>query len=429
MCEDVENIEKDGDGKMSNFIASTKQHAKTVMGIQGFPIIMLINIFLGISFAFVMPFNSLFGIDEVGMSNTTFGMFMLISSLCGIVLSTMIAKISDRVPDRKFILIVCAAAAVIGYLGFAYSRNYYVLLVFSSVFLGISSSTFSQVFAIGRETLTRSDLPAKQLPLYMNILRTIFALSWTVGPAIASYVLLYMGFTGLFIVAATCNAIVAIIALLFLHRRTQATGAKSEQANIPLKRIIFQPTIFINLVAFTFISTANTLSAMNMAQFVTKVLGGGKEDIGIIFSIPPIFEIPFMLGFGYMATRMKSDRLIRLGAFLAFIYFSTLFFANAPWHIFSVQILSAAYISITSGIAITYFQDFLPEMPGTATNLYSNSNKVGSMLGFLLFGVIADSFGYRNVYLTCALFTLAAVVLLVGLNRAKQAPHQVSVSG
>ncbi|MFF2890219.1 sugar efflux transporter [Paenibacillus sp. NPDC057967] len=414
---------------MSNFIASTKQHAKTAWGIQGFPIIMVINIFMGISHAFVLPFNSLFGIDEVGMSNTTFGIFMLVSSLCGIVLSTGIAKLSDRVPDRKFILILCSVAGIIGYLGFAYSRDYYVLLIFSSVFLGIASSTFAQVFAIGREALTRSDVPAKQVPLYMNMLRTIFALSWTVGPAIASYVLLFMGFTGLFVVAATCNAVVAIVALLFLHRRKDAAGAKSEQANIPLKKIVFQPTIFINLVAFTFISAATTLSSMNMAQFVTKVLGGGKEDIGIIFSIPPIFEIPFMLGFGYMATRMKSDRLIRLGALLALVYFCLLFFANSTWHIFSVQILSAAYISITSGIAITYFQDFLPEMPGTATNLYSNSSKVGNMLGFLLFGLIADAFGYRNVYLACAIFTLAAVVLLFGLNRAKRVSNHASVSG
>ncbi|MFD0590496.1 sugar efflux transporter [Paenibacillus sp. GCM10027627] len=405
-----------------------KQHVKTAMSIQGFPIIMLVNIFLGISFAFVMPFNSLFGIDEVGMSNTTFGLFMMVSSLAGIVLSTWIAKLSDKVHDRKFILILCALAGVVGYIGFAYSRNYYVLLAFSSIFLGIASSTFSQVFAIGREILTRSDLPPKQLPLYMNILRTIFALSWTVGPAIAAYVLLYMGFTGLFIVAATCNAIVAIIALLFLHRKLEAAGPKSPQANLPLRQIVFQPYIFINLVAFTFISTANTLNSMNMAQYVTKVLGGSKEDIGLIFSIPPIFEVPFMLGFGYLATRIKSDKLIRLGVLISFVYFSTLYFAGEPWHIFVVQILSAAYISITSGIAITYFQDFLPDMPGTATNLYSNSNKVGSMLGFVLFGVIADAFGYRNVYMACAAFTLVAVVLLFGLARSKKTPFQASAS-
>jgi SET family sugar efflux transporter-like MFS transporter len=304
-----------------------------------------------------------------------------------------------------------------------------VLLFFSAVFIGISSSTFSQVFAIGREMLTRSELPEKQVPLYMNILRTIFALSWTVGPAIASYALLYMGFTGLFIVAAACYAIVSVIALLLLRRKTESAGRASAKEILPLKQIVFRPMIFINVIAFTCISTAHTIGMMNMAQFVTKEIGGSQHDVGVIFSITAIFEIPFMLGFGYLATRIKSDKLIRMGALLAVIYFCVLYFAGAPWHIFAVQILSAAYISNTSGIAITYFQDFLPDMPGTATNLYSNANKTGSMLGYMLFGVIADAFGYRNVYLTCAAFTLAAVTLLVGLNYARRAPRHASVSG
>ncbi|MCR2807760.1 sugar efflux transporter [Paenibacillus soyae] len=414
---------------MSGILASTKRHARTVKGIQGFPIIMLINIFLGIGFSFVIPFNSMFGIDEVGMSNTSFGVFMLISSLCGIFFSTWIAKLSDRVPDRKFILILCSLAAVIGYLGFAFSRNYAVLLFFSSVFIGISSSTFSQVFAIGREMLTRSELPEKQVPFYMNILRTLFALSWTVGPAIASYALLYMGFTGLFMVAATCYAIVSIIALLFLRRKSEAAGRSAAKEILPLKQIMLQPLILINVIAFACISTAHNMSMMNMAQFVTKEIGGSQQDVGVIFSITSVFEIPFMLGFGILATSVKSDKLIRLGAILALIYFCVLFFAESSWHIFGLQILSAAYISITSGIAITYFQDFLPDMPGTATNLYSNANKAGSMLGFMLFGFVADVFGYRNVYLTCAAFVLVAVTLLFGLRYARRTPAEASISG
>ncbi|WP_028593328.1 sugar efflux transporter [Paenibacillus assamensis] len=406
---------------MNSFVQAIKQHTKTTLSIQQFPIVMIVNVFLGISFAFVLPYNSLFAIDEVGMSNKTFGIFMLVSSICGIVFSTYIAKLSDRVPNRSFILALCAIAGAIGYLGFAFSRNFYVLLFVSSLFLGIASSTFSQVFAIGREILGRSTLPSTQLPLYMNILRTIFALSWTLGPAIAAFVLLYLGFTGLFVVAATCNVIVAIISLLFLKSKQEQQTASISQANIPLTKIVFQPFIFLNLLAFTFISVANTLSTMNMAQFVTKELGGTEKDIGIIFSIPPVFEIPFMLGFGYLATKIVNDRLIRLGVFIACIYFIILSFAVETWHIFIVQILSAAYISITSGVAITYFQDFLPQMPGTATNLYSNSNKVGSMLGFVLFGFIADGFGYRSVFFTCALFAVLAFALLLVLIKMKRA--------
>ncbi|WP_068774129.1 sugar efflux transporter [Paenibacillus sp. FJAT-26967] len=406
---------------MSNFLAAVRNRTQSVMSIDGFPVILLVNVFLGIAFSFVLPFNSMFGIDEIGMSNTAFGVFMMVSTLCGVGISTYIGKLSDRASDRKMILILCALAGAIGYIGFAYSRNYYVLLAISAIFLGIASSTFPQVFAYGREVLVKAKLPAKEIPFYMNILRVLFALSWTVGPAIAAYVLLYFGFKGMFLVAASCYIIVVGIVLLSLKKTSKEKAApKPPQASVPLRQVIFQPFIFVNLIAFTLISVANTIGSLNMAQFVTKVLNGEEKDIGIIFSIPPVFEIPFMLGFGILALRIKSDNLIRLGSLLAFAYFGAIFFATEIWHIFPIQILSAAYISITSGIAITYFQDFIPEMPGTATALYSNTSKIGSLLGFLLFGLLSDAFGYRNVYLWCAIFAFVAMVMLFALVKAKR---------
>lgn len=416
---------------MDNFFAAVRSRTKSVMGINGFPIILLLNVFLGIAYSFVLPFSSMFGIDEVGMSNTEFGIFMMVSTLCGVGFSTYIGKLSDRVSDRKMILILCAIAGAIGYIGYAYSRDYYVLLIISSTFLGISSSTFSQIFAYGREVLVKSKLPSNEIPLYMNILRVLFALSWTVGPAIAAYVLLYFGFKGMFLVAAACYIIVVGIVLISLKKTSKAqitAQPKPPQASTPLRQVIFQPFIFVNLIAFTLISTANTISSLNMAQFVTKVLNGEEKDVGVVFSIPPVFEIPFMLGFGVLALRVKSDNLIRLGSLLAFAYFFATFFATDVWHIFLIQVLSAAYISITSGIAITYFQDFIPSMPGTAMTLYSNTGKIGSLLGFLLFGLLSDAFGYRNVYLWCAIFAFIAMIMLFALVRAKRFQFQTGSS-
>ncbi|MNG27838.1 hypothetical protein D3C84_1130080 [compost metagenome] len=42
------------------------------------------NMILGISYSFVLPFTSLFGIAEVGMSNTEFGVFMTVSAIANV---------------------------------------------------------------------------------------------------------------------------------------------------------------------------------------------------------------------------------------------------------------------------------------------------------------------------------------------------------
>ncbi|MFC5651832.1 sugar efflux transporter [Paenibacillus solisilvae] len=406
---------------MERLLTEIKGRSKSIVRIEGFMVLLLVNIMLGLSYSFVVPFNSIFGIDEVGMSNTAFGVFMAISAVVGVVIVTYIGKLSDQLPNQKMILLVCAVAGTIGYAGFAFVRNYYVLLVISSFILGIASSSFYQISAYAREMVTKSDLPAKEVPFYMNTFRVFFSLSWTVGPAIGSVLLLKLGFRGLFLGAAICYLLIVLIVLVFFKKNGRVGEAVSPKAVLPLKQIVLRPYIFINLIVFTLIFAAQTIATINMSQFVTKTLGSGEEQVGIIFSIPTLFEIPLMLGFGVLAVSMGSKQLITIGALLSFLYFSALYFVTEPWHIYPIQIISAACIAITQGNAISYFQDFIPTMPGTGTALYMITSRVGSTVGFLLFGVLSDAFGYRDVFLCCSLFTGVSLLLLVLFNREKRA--------
>jgi SET family sugar efflux transporter-like MFS transporter len=113
-----------------------------------------------------------------------------------------------------------------------------------------------------------------------------------------------------------------------------------------------------------------------------------------------------------LASRGHPGRLIRLGVILAVAYYGLLFFVRAPWHIYPLQIISAAMIAIVSGIAITFFQSYIPDQPGTATNLYSSANRTGSTVGYLCFGTLAETLGYRSVFLVCTGLCAAAFLLL-----------------
>jgi len=67
---------------------------------------------------------------------------------------------------------------------------------------------------------------------------------------------------------------------------------------------------------------------------------------------------------------------------------------------------------VVGGIAITFFQNFLPEQPGTATNLYSTAGRIGSTVGYLAFGSLASAFGHRAVFLACSLLCALALAIL-----------------
>jgi len=142
------------------------------------------------------------------------------------------------------------------------------------------------------------------------------------------------------------------------------------------------------------------------------VLGGTKEQVGIIYCIAPVFELPFMLYFGLLATKRDTASIIRTGIIIAIVYYGLLIAVRAPWHIYPLQILSAALTAVTSGVAISYFQNYMPDYPGTATNLFMNAMRIGSTVGYLLFGTLAWGFGHRVVFLGCALFSAIALGLM-----------------
>lgn len=388
-----------------------KKTIEMLWSIPMFPILLVGNFIFGLASSFFAPYASLFGIDEVGMSNIQFGFFMTIISAGSIVITTVIGKTSDQVSSRKKLLLLTTCAAILGYAGFAFIRNFYLLAFLAFFLLGTAASTVPQLWAFAREALKQSTVEEKETPFVMNVFRAFFALSWTVGPAVAGWVLYAVGFKGLFL-CVSVGYLLAAIALAFLLRDIKIE-VESKPAPVVLRKFIVQPHVLKNIIAMTCMAMAVSMANLNMSQFITKILNGTEKQVGLVVSVPPVFEVPFMIVVGILATKIGSRLLIRLGFAISVFYYGLLFLVTDPWQIYPIQILSAAQVSITAGIAVSYFQDFIPDEPGTATALYMNTTQAGNVLGFLGFGFFSSLIGYHNLYLLCTgLVVIGLTVLL-----------------
>lgn len=395
--------------------------ARTLLRNRAFLELLVCNVLLGLTYSFVGPFMSLFGTQEVKMSNAVFGVFMTISSVTAIVLSTWLAHWSDTRYSRRSMLLLGSVCGILGYVGYAFVRDVVWITVIGSVVLGISSITFSQLFAYSREMLSRSEVSPTETPLYMNVFRLFFSLAWTVGPALASWVMIHYSFRGTFLAAAAVFALFLAAVWKCVPYAPPFVGGKPAET-LPLHRALTRPGLFAHFIAFTLIFTATTISMVNLPLLVTTDIGGNMTHVGIIFSLAPVFELPFMFFFGMLATKGNNTRLIRLSFILAVVYFAGLSLVRAPWHVYPLQIVSAAMISVVSGIAITFFQDFLPDQVGTATNVYSNAMRVGNTLGYLLFAALAEPLGHRAVFVFCTGMCLVATGILYLYRK----PHAAS---
>lgn len=384
---------------------------RTMFRHREFLVVLTACVVLGLSSSFVTPFLSMFGTIAVGMNPAAFGAFMTVTAVSSILLGTWLSHRSDTHHSRREMLLLGATSGALGYVGYAFVRDVTLLILIGSIALGIASITFSQLFAHARESLKRSGVPPAEAPLYMNMFRMFFALVWTVGPAVAAATLHLYSYRGLFLVAALLQAVFLLIIAGFVPD-TPRDAHSPAQPPVPMRDLLRLPGVFAWFVAFVLVFTAGTMSMMNMSLLVLYVLGGTESQVGIIFSLAPCFELPFMFYVGLLATTMDQTRLIRAAVIISLVYYGALSLVGAPWHIYPLQILSAAFISVTTGVAITFFQDKLPRQPGAATNIYVNAMRIGNTAGYLLFGTIAAGLGYRAVYVACALLSAVALGLM-----------------
>ena len=390
--------------------------ARTLLAHRDLTVILVCNLLLGLAFSFVAPFYSMFGTLEVGMSNWTFGIFMTITSVAGIVISTVLARWSDTRYSRRAILLLGCTFGTAGYAGFAFVRSVLWLTVIGSVALGIASVTFSQLFAYAREAIGRHGVPDEEAPLYMNIYRLVLSLAWTVGPAIAAWVMIRYSFRGTFLICASFFFLLLLIVWLYVPSRPPVPEALRDR--VPLARLLRRPDLLCYFSAFVLVFVCVTMGMMNLPLMILQTLGGSQEQVGIAYSVAPVFELPFMVIFGLLASTGRPGPLIRLGVIIAIAYYALLSQVKVPWQVYPVQILSAAMVAIVSGIAITFFQSYIPNQPGTATYIYTNANRIGSTVGYLCYGSLVTSLGHRAVFLVCT-GVCAAAFLLLWLSREK----------
>ncbi len=378
---------------------------------RDFRVLLVCNLLLGLAFSFVGPFFSMFGTIEVGMSPLLFGVFMTTNSLGAVALSTALAHWSDTRCSRRAILILGSLCGVAGYTAFAFLRDPLWLTVIGATVLGISSITFSQLFAHAREVIRRADVPQEDTPLYMNVFRMFIALAWTIGPAIGAWIMVRYSYRGMFLAAAGVYLVFLLAVLRYIPALPPAPAAQAA-ARIPLRQALARADLLAYFAGFTLVYAAATMGMMNLPLLILKTLGGSEQQVGIAYCVAPVFELPFMFFFGMLASKGDQARIIRTGVTLAVVYYALLTLVGAPWQVYPLQILSAAITAVTMGVAITFFQSYLPDLPGTATNLYSNASRIGSTIGYLLFGTLATGFGHRTVFHVCAALSLIALVLM-----------------
>jgi len=399
--------------RTSNFMQAFLTRFRVLYSDSRFRVLFFLNLLLGFAYSFVVPFMSMFGIQEIGMSKMQFGLFMNMNAVGGILIGTVLARYSDTHFSRRSMMLWGGVAGCIGYASYAYVSSFIALVAIGTVVIGLSTITFAQLFAYAREVLKTSDIDESKQVFYMNVFRMYFALAWTIGPAVAAWVMTQFSIRGLFIFAATNFALFTLVVARYIPAAPPPFALQAAQSLQSRSWLFKRLDLLAHLAALAMIYATVSMGMSNLPLYILETLHGTKTNVGFAYSIAPVFELPMMIYFGWLATKRDSATLLRGGMVVAIAYYGVLSLTSHPWQIYLCQILSAAMVAIVFGVAITYFQSHLPHHPGIATNLYANANRIGSTTGYFLFGIVSEQFSYSAVFVVCLIFSIGGFLLML----------------
>ncbi len=382
---------------------------KNLFAIKGYSLFVICLLLIGMGISITSPYLPLFLTDDFGMSAGAFGVFMAISSLSGVVVNSLIAKHSDSGLDRKWIIIIAALSAALGYAAYLLFHNFFILLIVVTVFNGLAAPVMPQIYASAHESAHASKSEDKTFAI--STLRSLVSLGFLLGPLFGTFILALAGYKGIFLATSAIYLTIASLVFLFLHK------PKIAQSNTKKKKIsdnswFKNRQIRLPLIAFFFLFVINTVHLIITPLFIVNELNGTYRDVGLVVSICAGLEIPIMLILGSLGKKVSNHTLMIYGCIISVIYYIILSISTHPLQLIPAQLLQATFVAIVMGNGLSYFTERLPHSPGLATTIYYNGSTIGRLAGSLGGGFIAEIAGFRQVFWMCLTLAVFSFFIL-----------------
>lgn len=193
-------------------------------------------------------------------------------------------------------------------------------------------------------------------------------------------------------------------------------------------------TQWLLLMSSVFLLWTGVLSTFGLLSVVVKDMGSGDTEIGLIYTVAAIAEIPLLIGGQYILRRFGARRLI-LAAMAAYALRMLLYIlAVTPFSVIALSLMqSITYCPFLIG-AVALANQLAPDnLKSTSQGLLGMTMSLSNVIGGLAGGWLYDHTGQTGLFTAGALTTLLALALFgLGMLRRRAAagiPNRANFAG
>ncbi len=380
---------------------------------SNFVIAFLANFFF---FGNVNAFNLLpLYIKALGGTESQIGGIMGTYSLTAILAQPLAGALADRFGRKRFILLG-ATLGTLASIGFAFSTRLDFRFFLWRLIQGIGYSSFY----VANLTLVADIVPASRRGEAVGLFGISGLITIALSPALGERLIDIAGFPAFFRTAAATGVAALLASLAFRVPRSDHI------ASLPLglSTLIPSPGILPPvLLALVF----GLVSGAVFVFLPTYAKGVGIERIGPFYIAYSLGAIGIRLTLGRLSDRLGRRRVILPALLLMAAGCLGLVWITLPAAIHVVGTLTGmAHGLLFPALSAAVIDLSGSQERGRALSAFSTAMLLGSALGSVAFGVVAERFGYRAIYL--AAFTIVIATFVTFQRHGRQGEENVEES-
>jgi multidrug resistance protein len=374
-------------------------------------LLIFLTVFIDLlGFGILIPILPTFATKDLNMNETAIGIVLAVYSLFQFIFNPILGRLSDR-NGRKPIITFCLLLNAAGYIIFAYTSSFSMLLV-SRIIGGIGGSSVSTAQAYIADITTKENRSKG-----MGLIGMAFGLGFVFGPFLGGLLSKYS-----YAVVGYGSAFFSLTAFLFtIIFLPESNKQKNKEIKIKFKLVdvqgikrVFSKHLLGSLVIIFFILTfsmANTYGTVPLLGY--EVYHFSDLQNGYIFGIIGVVGAIVQGGLLRVITKFLNDtKIIMFGAISMVAGFALMPYGETFLGLVLVASLLAFGIGILQPTVLSLISGNTDETEqGMTLGINQSFSAFGRVLGPLWGGFAFQYLGYQYPFLTGALFSLIIVVI------------------
>ena len=328
--------------------------------------------------------------------------------------------LSDKFERRKFPV----------FLGYALASIMRPLLAFVGswqqvLFVRVADRAGKGIRGAPRDAIIAASVPEEKRGLAFGFNRAADHLGAVIGPIVAFILLSYFAtdtnnptaqeYQQVFLFASIPVVIGLFVIVFFVKETRKEISTVVEQPKIKLSLKEFDGNFKRFLIVIAIFTLSNSTDAFLLLR---------AEQAGIAPAVLPLLWMGLHLSkvfssliFGDLSDRIGRKTLIFSGWILYALVYAGFAFVSQAWQTWALFLIYGVYFGLTEGVEKALVADLVPKgKRGTAYGFYNLAFSITVFPASIIFGAIWTTFGAEAAFLTSAMISICAAILLLTIQ-------------